>query len=134
MKKYLSLLLAVIMIISCFPYVASAEDIVIENTIAMTEAATVRNGSAYRYSVIGNTQLIADRNGNSRRFGYVKFDFAPYKDDIDNITEVKFSFVPYTPVSDITIDILPDSMEDWSASTLTYDIADNAAIDVILNS
>ncbi|MBR3932882.1 MAG: S-layer homology domain-containing protein [Clostridia bacterium] len=133
MRKILSLLLALIMIISCFPYVASAENIVIENTLALTDATTVRNGNAHRYTALGGSQLVVDYSGNSRRFTYVKFDFAPYKDDIDNISEVKLSLVSQTATatSDFTLELLPDSLENWSSSTLTYDSAESQGMTTI---
>jgi len=115
-------------LVSSLPHIAFAENIVIENTLSMTDAATVRNGNAHRDVVQGNSQLVTDYSGNNRRFGFVKFDLADYKDDIDNIAEVKFSFIPYTPVSDINVEILTDALEDWSSASLTYTSAENAGM------
>ena len=121
-RKFLSLCLILSIVISIFPasQIFAAEQVQFE--IALSDACYVRNRAQDRDNPLGGSTLVVDKTG---RISFLKFDFADYKDYINDISEIKLCLnaMDASGENNFTVSIMPDSMESWSSSTLTWNIA-----------
>lgn len=130
LKKFICSILSLILIFPTVTFVSAAEIGTTVTDIALLDACYVRNGTSHRNVVQGGSSLVVEQDVNSKRQSYVKFDFGPYMDTLDYITDIRFSLTPYNGSGDrnYTLAILPDNMESWSSSTLTFSMAETAGM------
>lgn len=134
-KKGVCLFLCVAMSVPTVTVSASENESGIASTISLVDAAYVRNLDKNNIfdTALGGAMLVvdtrtADTSEYDRRMGFIKFDFGEYAEDADSIQEVKLSIASKDSKSsegviNLNLSIMPDDMEEWDSSTLTYNLA-----------
>jgi len=125
-KKYLSFCLVALMIFSSLQFTALAETQALEFEIKPSDGCYIRNKFDTVDTPLGGSIFVVD-NEKSPRMSFIKFDFADYAENIDDLSDIKLNLaasdVKVCPVNNYTLYIMPDSMEDWSSSSLTWNEA-----------
>jgi len=123
-SKFLSLILALSLLISVFPVVSFAGEG--DPVAVVTDSNSVRSNG----QLVGQTVYVFNKqgDGSNNRVAFYKVDFSAFTDEqirkIDDVTLNVFATadLPYTGLS---VAVLSSDMEDWNGAELVYSQAYN---------
>ena len=129
--KNCALMLVFLMVLACLPIVgASAEDTDTHYvfTLYSSDAAYVR--SATPDKPLGGANFVLDSTPSDNRMAFVKFDLEDYDIAIKYADEISFNAITMsgTKGNSMSYYALPDELDSWDGSTLTYNGAKAIAL------